>query len=128
MARAASGRGGVGTIGRQEERLAETALERVAEMADVDVLLDAIDRRTRIAQHGLIFAGVVTLLFARGLVESSVPAALAAIAAGLILFAAAAAASQRWVVKYQGHDVAIANNPLRGERLLLAEVRRRGLA
>jgi hypothetical protein len=84
-----------------------------------DVLIDAIDRRKRIAQHGLIAAGIVMLLLARQLVESSLAAALAAIAAGVILFAVAAATSQRWVVRYQGHEIAVENNPLRGERLLI---------
>jgi hypothetical protein len=85
-----------------------------------EVLLDAIDRRTRLIQHGAIVAGVILLGLARPVVDASgVPAALTMIAVSLGLLAIAAAMPQRWVVNYQGYEIAVENNPFRGERLLI---------
>jgi hypothetical protein len=81
------------------------------------VLLDAIDRRRRLGQHGSILAAIGLLLAARYALDNSTTAALALIAAGLVLFTVAASISQRWAVDYEGHRIVVENNPFRGERL-----------
>ena len=93
-------------------------------MADSgDVLLDVIDRRIRLIQHGAIFAGIAVLTGARflaGVAGSAVT--LAVIAVGVALIAVGATVWQRWVIDYQGYRIVVENNPIRGERLLVGGV------
>jgi hypothetical protein len=87
-----------------------------------DVLLDDIDQRKRLVQHGSIFAAIALLLAARYTVESSVAAALVLIVAALAVFAVAACVWQRWAIDYQGYRIVVENNPFRGERLRIGGV------
>jgi hypothetical protein len=86
------------------------------------VLLDAIDQRNRLIQHGSIFAGIALLLIARYAAESNTAATLAFIAVALALFVVASSVWQRWAVDYQGYRSVVENNPFRGERLRIGGV------
>ena len=84
-----------------------------------ETLLEAVDTKRRIRQHGGILAGVVVLLVARLVVDVNLVLGLAAIAAGFGLFAYAARIKQHWEVSYKGHRIQFENNPLRGEKLFI---------
>jgi hypothetical protein len=84
------------------------------------VLLDVVDRRKRLIQHGAILTAIGLLVAARFVADvSGATAALALIAAALALFVVAASVWQRWIIDYQGYRIVVENNPFRGERLLV---------
>jgi hypothetical protein len=84
------------------------------------VLLDVIDRRRRVIQHGAIVTAIGLLVAARFVADTrGATAALAFVAIALALLAVAASVWQRWVIDYQGYRLVVENNPLRGERLLV---------
>lgn len=83
------------------------------------LLLDAIDRTRRPAQHGAILAGILLLLATLSLLDppGRRPFAAASAAAGLALLGIATRINQRWDVSYKGHRIRYVNNAMTGERL-----------
>ena len=83
------------------------------------ILLDAIDRTRRPAQHGAILAGILLLLATLAFLDppDRRPLAAASAAAGLTLLGIATRISQRWDVRYKGHHIRYVNNAMTGERL-----------
>jgi len=86
------------------------------------VLLDAVDHRRRLLQHGLALLGVVLLLAAgaaflltRGL---SATASIAAVLA-IVAMACGFRVTIGWTVPYKGHEIRFENHPIRGEALLI---------
>jgi uncharacterized protein YciI len=85
------------------------------------VLLDAVDRRARALQNGLMFAGSAMLIVAGGLVrrQGVTGPGLGALAAGLAAIVLGLIPRQRWHVEYHGHRIRFENGPTTAEQLFV---------
>jgi len=86
------------------------------------VLLDATDSGRRLLQNGVVFLGVVGLMFAGAVLKKSIDGTAGAIggtvaALSVLSMLTAFLIQIRWDVTYKGHRVRFENDPFRGERL-----------
>jgi len=90
--------------------------------ARAQVLLDAVEHRRRLLQHGLALLGVVLLLASgAAFLQTRGVSATGSVAAVLAIVAIASGLRMkiRWTVPYRGHEIRFENHPIRGEALLI---------
>ncbi|GEM_PF-5916689 len=87
----------------------------------METLLDVVDRKRRLLQHGCVFTGVFLLILAGVTMSKPGPRVRPLVAAGVGLALIGASMFVRicWDVSYKGHPIRFENNPLRGEQLFI---------